>query len=220
MTKARYDPELHHRRSIRLRGYDYRDAGAYFVTIVTHDRESLFGEITDGQIRSNEIGQIVAAVWARLSDHFRNISSDEFVVMPNHVHGIIVVVHEPDKRWDNACAGVHGRGEALADAPPNRDTFVNANASPLHPSVRQPSARGTTPRSLNAVVQNFKSVTTRRIHKIAAYAERPIWQRDYYEHIIRDDADLQRLRAYIGSNPGNWNEDDENPLRTPVQLRA
>jgi len=88
---VRYDPEKHHRRSIRLRGYDYTQPGAYFVTIVTRNRECLFGDVVDGNVALNEYGHVVHACWKAIPDHFPNVTLDAFVVMPNHVHGIIVI---------------------------------------------------------------------------------------------------------------------------------
>lgn len=194
----KYDPQKHHRRSIRLKGYDYSQQGAYFVTLCAHNRECLFGEIANGEMQSNEIGEIVVTCWMQLPNHFRNIELDSFVVMPNHIHGIVVIVHEPARYAD-----VARRGEAFTDANGLSDASANVNASPL-----QNMPHGTRPRSLNAIVQNFKSITARHIHKIPSYAERIIWQRNYYEHIIRNDRDLERVRAYIENNPVNWQKDE------------
>lgn len=191
-----------HRRSIRLQGFDYSQPGSYFVTLVTCQRECLFGEVLNGEMRPGQLGEIAAASWAALAWHFRNIELDEFVVMPNHLHGIIVIVNEPARR-----------GEAMANVTANRGTFMVAIASPLQPTPARTTPHGTTPRSLNAVMQNFKSVTSRRIRKLAAYAERPIWQRNYYEHVVRDAPDLERIRAYIRNNPAKWSDDDQNPER-------
>jgi REP element-mobilizing transposase RayT len=154
----------------------------------------LFGNIIEeGEIRLSEIGQIVLAGWARLTEHFRNIELDEFVVMPNHLHGIIVIAREPTRR-----------GEAIAAADESRVASLLVTA---------PRPRGTHPRSLNSIVQNFKAVTTRRIHQIPTFGGRRVWQRNYYEHIIRDENELRRIRDYISNNPLQWNMDDENPIR-------
>ena len=120
---------------------------------------------------------------------------DEFVVMPNHFHGIIVIVRQ-----------AQGRGEAFADAPMMPSTSAKANASPL----RMP--RGTKPRSLNSIVQNFKSVSTRRINQFTKNQGRKIWQRNYYEHVIRDEDDLNRIRQHIVNDPTNSDMDENNPL--------
>jgi len=91
----RYDPNRHHRRSIRLKNYDYSQAGAYFVTICTHGHIHLFGEVVDGEMRLNPFGEIVQAVWFDLPQHYGHVQLDAFVVMPNHVHGIIVLTADP-----------------------------------------------------------------------------------------------------------------------------
>src|SRR3990172_7834035 len=88
----RYDAEKHHRRSIRLRGYDYAQAGAYFVTICTQNRECLFGEVVDGQMVLNDPGKILESVWSELPDHYPGVDVDAFVIMPNHIHGIVILV--------------------------------------------------------------------------------------------------------------------------------
>lgn len=187
----KYDPQKHHRRSIRLKGYDYAQQGAYFITLCAHQRECLFGDIANGEMQTNQIGEIVVTGWTELAAHFRNIELDAFVIMPNHIHGIVVIVHNPARR-----------GEALAFTTASDKPSASANALPL------PMPHGTRPRSLNALVQNFKPITARHIHKIPTHAERPIWQRNYYEHIIRNDAALERIRAYIENNPANWQTDE------------
>lgn len=198
ITIMKYDPQKHHRRSIRLKGYDYTQQGAYFITLCAHQRECLFGDIANGEMQTNQIGEIVITCWTQLATHFRNIELDAFVIMPNHIHGIVVIVHNPARIADDA-----RRGKALADAAGLSDADANANALPL-----QNTPHGTQPRSLNAIVQNFKSITARHIHKIPTHADRPIWQRNYYEHIIRNDAALERIRVYIENNPMNWQTDE------------
>lgn len=178
----KYDPDKRHRRSIRVRGYDYRNAGAYYITLVTHDRQCLFGEIVDVEMRLNEYGQIAAACWEDIPHHFENVELDTFVMMPNHVHGIVVIT-------DNVGA---------------------THASPL----RKPQLpRGPVSRSLAAIIGSFKSATTKRINEMRGMQGATIWQHNYYEHIIRDENDLNRIREYIFNNPSRWAEDDENPSR-------
>ncbi|MGQ0602346.1 MAG: transposase [Anaerolineales bacterium] len=184
-----YDPQKHHRRSIRLKGYDYRRTGAYFVTLVTYGREGLFGEIVAEAMRPNEFGAIVTDDWRRISRHFVRVTLDEFVVMPNHVHGVIVL------GWDEASAG---RGPEIPAA-------LSAEAAPQRPI-------GTQSGSLGAIVQNYKSVTTRKINQRRCTPGVPVWQRNYYERIIRDEGELNRIRRYIIENPLRWALDDNNPL--------
>jgi len=185
----RYDPETHHRRSIRLPGYDYAIEGAYFITICTEDKECLFGNIHDGIMAPNAMGKIVQACWLDLPKHFRHVDLDAFVLMPNHMHGIVVV---------------RERGEALATRSENLEEDRRANASPLHVPPH-----GTTPQSLSAIVQNLKSVSTRRINRVNRTPGRTIWQRNYYEHIIRSQKSLDAIRQYIEINPTGWLEDPE-----------
>ena len=177
----KYDPKKHHRRSIRLKGYDYSQAGAYFVTICTKDRACLLGAVVDGDMRLNEFGEIVRDEWLRSTDIRREmkLNPDEFVVMPNHIHGIIWIV------GDNI-VGAHGR-------------------APL-PVQRMP-------RSLASFIAGFKSVTTKRINERRGTPGAPIWQRNYYEHIIRKDDELNQIREYIMNNSFKWEFDRENPLR-------
>ncbi len=205
----KYDPVRHHRRSIRLKGYDYSQAGAYFVTICVHHRECLFGEIVDGEMRLNEPGQIVAACWQDITRHFGNVALDEFAVMPNHLHGIIVIggalstvgaKHSPQPRWLRTEAdNVIGNASA------------NANYGMLRPYKNTLPPRGTQSDSLAAMVQNFKSVTARRVNVLRNTQGAPVWQRNYYEHIIRGDKELDNIRAYIGGNAACWAEDENNP---------
>lgn len=195
----KFDPHHHHRRSIRLKGYDYTQAGAYFVTIVTHQRECLCGEINNGVLQLNPQGQRIAECWEALARHFPFPELDSYVIMPNHLHGIVVLTRALiDER----------RGEAFAETSAQREASAQANASPLPP-------RGTKPGSLNAVIQNFKSVSTRKINQMQNTAGNIIWQRNYYEHIIHSEPELERIRAYIENNPAQWTHDTENPTRGP-----
>ncbi len=171
------------RRSIRLLGCNYSGPGGYFVTICTRQRKCL---LEDERIRC-----IVEAGWRAIPTHFLRIDLDEWVIMPNHIHGILLI----------------SRGEAFAANAGIHPSAPLAKASPLR------RACGTQRGSLGAVIQNFKSVTTRRIHQARLVTGLPIWQRNYYEHVIRDDRDLLRVRRYIADNPLAWDLDEENPHR-------
>jgi len=178
MTAMKYDPKKHHRRSIRLPGHDYAQAGAYFVTICTDDRQCLFGRVDNAEMRLNHLGQIADECWRMIPAHFGNVELDAFVIMPNHVHGIIVIT----------------------------DVGVGAtHASPLR------TRNGPKPRSIGAIIGSYKSGVSKRINEIRATPGPTIWQRDYYEHIIRNDASLDRIRLYIMNNPASWMLDRENP---------
>lgn len=163
-----------YRRSIRLLGADYA-AGMYFVTICTHERRCLFGTITEGVMSLNACGTIVTECLQAIPVHFPHVTLDAFVVMPNHVHGMIII-HEP----------------------------VGAqHAAPLdlktHPHV--------VPGSLAAVVRSFKSASTKRINLLRETPGNVLWQRNYHEHIIRDEADENRICAYVVANPQLWAQD-------------
>ncbi len=169
------------RRSIRLGGYDYAQVGGYFVTLCTHRRRSLFGEIVHAEMKLNSIGKIAEAEWLRSAELRAEIVLDEFVVMPNHLHGIVLIREKPEV----AAAGATGR-------------------SPLRPT-------GPVRRSLGALVAGFKAAMTRMLRDGEVIGCSPLWQRGYYEHVIRDERDLDRIRQYIADNPRRWAEDSDNP---------
>ena len=188
--RPKFDPQKHHRRSIRLQGYDYSQEGAYYVTIVTYHRDPLFGEIVNEEMVLNEFGKIADECWRAIPEHFPFVELGAHVVMPNHVHGIIVIHN--DQSPSNVGA---------------------THASPLRIPNSHP--RGTPPRSLGAIVGSFESAATERIGR--ELNATGIWQRNYYEHIIRDEKDLQNKTDYINANPSLWDEDDNNPrnIQTP-----
>ncbi len=190
----KYDPQKHHRVSIRLKGYDYTLAGAYFITIVAYKREMLFGEIVNGVMRLNRRGEIVREEWFASVNIRKEIKlfEDEFVVMPNHAHGIVWIV-EDDSRFtiDRGHPAGAGRDVVGADGRP-----------PLRLK----------PKSLSSFVAGFKSSVTKRIRD--ELNETGIWQRNYYDRIIRNDKELNAIRDYIESNPRNWAEDEENKLQS------
>jgi putative transposase len=193
-----YNPDIHHRRSIRLKGYDYSQQGAYFVTICTHQRNFLFGKIVDGEMKLNTNGEIAKGCWLSIPRHFQNVELDEFVIMPNHLHGIILIVNN-----------LETEGEALA----NQDSQQQQNLSSqcFAPAVAKIKINGTKSQSLAAIIQNYKSVSTRQVNRINKAKGNVIWQRNYYERIIRNEEALNNIRQYIITNPINWAEDKENP---------
>jgi putative transposase len=166
---------------MRLQRYDYSQAGGYCITMVTQGRVCLFGEIVGGEMRLNPCGEIVNEEWLRSAEIRHEITLDAFVVMPNHIHGIVLIHHDP--------VGATGR-------------------SPLPTRARYP--HGPAPKSLGALVAGFKSSATKRINMLDNASGAPIWQRSYYEHIIRDEQDYERIFNYIAANPANWGEDEEN----------
>lgn len=199
--KSQYDPFKHHRRSIRLKDYDYGSPGIYFVTIVTAKRELLF----DNQIYR----RIAEANWRAIQRHFKNVTLDESIVMPNHLHGIIEITSDPGKGEAFAVSRSTENFDSLNQTNAQRDDN-SANASPLQ-------ARGVQPGALGAIVGNFKSVTTRRVNNMRHATGTTIWQRNYYEHIVRNEKELNRIREYVASNPPLWEFDRENLRGQPAK---
>jgi len=156
----------YHRRSIRLRHHDYRALGAYFVTICSHSHLPIFGNVNSGRMRLSSAGKLVSDCWREIPHHFPNVSLDEFIVMPDHMHGIVVIRSAPP-------------GKAV----PRR----------FGGSVKD---------SLSTIVGVFKSYATK--HVIAETGIRRVWQRNYYESVIRDDHHMNAVRNYIISNPRKW----------------
>ncbi len=200
----RYDPERHHRRSIRLAGYDYTGQGAYFVTLCTHEREPLFGQVVAGEMVLNEWGAIVQQCWQAIPHHFLHTRLDEFVVMPNHVHGIIWIVDD---------VGVGASSSGVPGASGMGEMVGATHASPLPGVGRTASDAPCGPKrgSIGAIVGSFKSAVTKRINEARGTPGAPLWQRNYYEHIIRNDRALALIRRYIRENPQRWHLDRYNP---------
>jgi len=165
-----------HRSSLRLPEYDYSQEGAYFVTIVTQGRQCLFGEVVNGEMRLNPAGLMVEQVWKEIPAHFPHVELGEFVLMPNHIHGIIMITR---------CVGA-------------------THASPL-----RNRHNGPLPGSLGAIIGSFKSAASKIINMDLDKYFGQLWQRNYYEHIIRDENDLQIITDYILTNPQNWVKDEE-----------
>jgi putative transposase len=243
-----YDPEKHHRRSIRLKGYDYTQPGAYFITICTHGRECLFGEIIDGEMHLNEAGQIVVQTWQDLPNHVPHVQLDAFVVMPNHVHGIIIITERaggigagfkparttmgPGSAADSGSTAGPGSVGADSEPAPTITTGPRSNAGPglvgaglepapttMGPGGPDPVGAGLEPAptrssyGLPEIVRQFKTFSARRINELRGTPGTPVWQRNYYEHIIRNEFSLNRIRQYIAENPARWDADQENPQR-------
>ncbi|MFM7372811.1 MAG: hypothetical protein ACKO2Z_34520, partial [Sphaerospermopsis kisseleviana] len=138
-----YNPEIHHRRSIRLKGYDYSQIGAYFVTICTHHRNCLFGEIVDGEMKLNTNGEVAKGCWLSIPRHFQNVELDEFVIMPNHVHGIIIIVNSEAKQ-DFSQSFSDGKGEALANFNYQQQQNLSSQCfAPTVPGIKQVKINGT-----------------------------------------------------------------------------
>jgi putative transposase len=185
----RYNPNQHRRQSIRLRGWDYTTPGAYFITICTHRRESL---LADTRLKA-----IVENAWLAVPGHpqARHVLLDEWVVMPNHLHGILILT-------DDGKGEVGTVGAWLFDGA----AFCKATRAPI---CLAPTGR-LKPGSIGAIVGNFKSLTARRINALRRISGGPVWQRGYYDRIVRDERELNAIRAYIHDNPRRWAEDRDN----------
>ena len=189
----KYGQALHHRCSIRLSGYDYSRAGAYFITICTQNRQYLFGQIVDGMMRLNDAGGIAQQCWNEIPIHFPHLELDEFVIMPNHVHGIVVIT--------DANAAVGAKNFSPLQPPPH---------SPLQSPLQPPPRRTTqqpcgTSKTVGSIVRGFKIGVTKWMRQNTNIHD--VWQRNYWEHIKRDESELNRIRQYIHNNPAQWELD-------------
>jgi putative transposase len=189
-----YDPDKHHRRSIRLQGYDYSTPGAYFVTICVQHRICLFGQVVDDEIQMNDAGQMIQMCWEQLPHRFPALALDAFVVMPNHFHAVAILVGAP-------LVGAQG-----------------AQGAPVTRSASRRGAEGAL--TIGDVIGAFKSTTTneyiRNVQRAGwAPFDRLLWQRNYWEHIIRNDSALNRIRDYIQANPARWTNDQLHPSARP-----
>ena len=198
----KYDPKMHHRRSIRLPGYDYASPGSYFVTVCTHQRKLLFGEVIAGQMHRNALGDIVHAEWYATERVRPEVRLDAFVVMPNHLHGILEIIDVGARR------GLAPHAHARAD---NAEMRATHRVAPTAGARNRP--HGPAPGSIGAILGQIKSLTKKAINKTRGTPGRPVWQRNYHEHVIRNEKELQRVREYICNNPLRWPFDRENPAR-------
>ena len=180
-VKKRYDVDRHHRRSTRLRGWDYSQAATYFVTICTYRRECLLGEIVDRRMRLNACGQLAAEAWSWLSQRYRYVELDALGVMPNHLHGILAITD--------------------ADAPNRR------GESRIAPTPNAPLGRKT----LGSLIGAFKTVSAKHINALRDTCGAHVWQRGYYDRVVRNGRELQAIREYIRQNAARWPDDPENP---------
>jgi REP element-mobilizing transposase RayT len=201
---VKYNPEIHHRCSIRLQGYDYSTEGAYYVTVCVQDRECLFGDVVCGEARLNVAGLMVESVWRELHNKFPLVEIDTFVVMPNHFHGIISIVAAPEHRGPNVNVSV---GAALCGRPDF--DFVEQEGRPHRAAP-----------TLGEMIDWFKTMTTNayiRGVKQSLWPPFPgrLWQRGYYERILRGEKELNGARRYILENPMKWAWDKENPENDP-----
>ncbi len=174
--KSKYNSQIHHRRSIRLRDYDYSGNGYYYVTICTKNRECWFGDVVNGEMILNKLGMIVKQCWDDIPKHFDNVLLDTFVVMPNHVHGIIIM----DNNNDGPCS----RG--LINQTPTDKWILQKNPQMV----------------LGKIIRSFKAMSCRLI-RVNGFNKFQ-WHRNYYERIIRNEIELYIKQKYIINNPLKW----------------
>ena len=194
----KYNPTLHPRRSIRLKGYDYSQAGMYFVTICIQKHTCLFGKIVGGEMVLNDMGKIVEKCWLEIVQHYPNAILHEYIVMPNHVHGIIELTYD-----GNDTVGAKNFSPDETSVTPDETPVFSPDDNDARTSVigakNFSPLRGTS-RTIGAIVRGFKIGVTKQL----GYS---VWQRNYWENIIRDEQSYQRIANYIINNPINWKGD-------------
>jgi putative transposase len=183
--------DKHQRRSIRLKGYDYSQPGAYFVTICAYNNESIFGHVVNGNMHLNEFGKIVEKEWLKTFDMRKILKLDIYVIMPNHFHGIIIIAD--------------GRG-TLQRARAGTQCGGTLQRAPTGEKFGKPVSN-----SIPTIIRLFKSTTTKQINQIRQTTGMELWQHNYYEHIIRNENELNQIREYIINNLLQWQFDRENP---------
>jgi len=176
--------QKHHRRSIRLRDFDYSQAGAYFITVCTKNRECFWGDVVNSKIHLNSAGQMIEKWCLELMNKFPFVKIDTHVVMPNHFHGIIII---------------------------NADCRGTLQRTPTKEQFGRPISN-----SIPTIIRLVKSTTTKQINQTRNTPGIPLWQRNYYEHIIRNEKEFNKIRRYIEGNPFLWEYDRENPNCLPV----
>jgi len=195
---------MRHRRSIRLKGYDYSQEGAYFVTICTQNRECIFEEFP-------QLRDIIKKQWIMIPIRYEKIVLDEYVIMPNHIHGIIVITEIASDA--TATTG----GKAMKQR-------AGENRAPARDAPTGALSLASNRKTIGDIVGAFKSLSStewlRAIRAENLHAQGKFWQRNYYEHIIRNENELNRIREYIINNPAQWAEDEYNPKNVKQHITA
>jgi len=222
--QSKYNPAIHHRRSIRLKGYDYSRAGLYFITICAQNRQCLFGDIVNDEMMLNEYGLIAHEQWEKIQERFSNIELDVFQIMPNHMHGIVrveatlAVVPDTTASFDaieSDDAGVSD--DAIESDDTGVSDLVASDAVVSDKGARVNRARTT----VGDIIGAYKSLVANECLKLFKlknpnHIMGKLWQRNYYEHIIRDENSYNRIREYIINNPAQWQADKFNPANKKI----
>ncbi len=203
----RYNPDKHHRRSIRLKGHNYSASGTYFIIICVFQRECLFGEVVSGEMNLNQFGQLVASHWQNLAQHHSTLNVDKFVIMPNHIHGILILKDGQAKHNEFVGAGLADPPVATHNASSPKPALLLQNVAPLSSKNVATTQRY----SISEIIRGFKTFSARRINQIRRSPGVPVWQRNYYEHIIRDETASSTIRRYVANNPKSWKADQLHP---------
>jgi REP element-mobilizing transposase RayT len=179
--------------SARLQFWDYRWAGAYFITICTAGREHYFGEIVSGKLEMSHIAIIADILWHEIPHHSNNVELGAFVVMPNHIHGILIL-NNPVTDSDSAVETLHAT------------SLQSQSQSSIHPNPKNEfmAAISPKPNSISTIVRSYKSAVSKHAHRLGFDFQ---WQSRFHDHIIRNDAEYQRIVDYINTNPANWEQD-------------
>ncbi len=188
----KYNPEIHKRRSIRLKDFDYGQEGLYFITICCQNREHLFGEIVEGEMQLNDIGRVAEQCWNAIPKHFENVSLHSFVIMPNHVHGIIEIITNVGAKHFSPENNEHWAKHFSFE----NDEHWSKDISPL--------PKGTS-KTIGSIVRGFKIGVTKWARQNTDIYQ--VWQRNYHEHIIRNENSYYRISEYIENNPKKWEDD-------------
>ena len=230
----KYNPAKHHRRSIRLRGFDYSSAGAYFVTAVLHHRVRWFGSVNETGMQMSGAGRIAWQCWKEMPLHFPYVALDEFVIMPDHFHGIVIIKEDDNSGGVQLNAATMGpllnaatMGSPLLNTPSLGSPLLNTatmgrplfKALALSNRLKRPAALNIPPtrkednyfsfisprkRTLGVIIRTYKAAVTTLCRKNGFPGFN--WQRDYYEHIIRNEHELRAIRKYIANNPAHWHD--------------
>jgi len=193
-----------HRQSTCLRDYDYTQAGAYFITLVTHNRMFLFGEIVNDNMVLSAHGRIALSEWFKSSEIRQEIKlhHDEFVIMPNHIHGIVWIASEEKSLTVDSTRHSNITG---------KETNLSVRAHGRAPLQADHTTFHRQPKSLSSFVAGYKAAVTKRINQLRYTPSSPVWNRNYHDRIIRNDRELNAIREYIRDNPLRWELDRENP---------
>jgi REP element-mobilizing transposase RayT len=221
-----YHPNIHHRRSIRLKGYDYSRAGLYFITLYCKDRKHLFGKISNKSMVLNHFGQIVKEEWEKTAEIRKNVALHEYIIMPDHFHAILEILYSKKGELKSGDSGERSKSGELSDKTVTGELQFATGSDSGKSRFAQTEFKSPS-QTIGAIIRGFKGASTKRINSIIREEEKKfsadsggskfgeslfvrkgsIWQRNYYEHIIRNEMAYQNIRNYIIKNPANWKKD-------------